>query len=56
MQLLAKENWPGHVKSRNYDVTKGIRLAHFCEKWQTFAHKKAISTSTRLLLTILGQE
>ena len=28
-QLLVKNFLPGHVRSRNYDVTRGTRLGHF---------------------------
>ena len=30
-QLLVKK-WPGHVRSRSYDVTRGTRSGHFCKK------------------------
>ena len=29
---LVVTNWPGHVSSQSYDVTKGTRSTHFCAK------------------------
>ena len=29
---FGKKFWPGHVRSRSYDVTRGTRSGHFCEK------------------------
>ena len=31
-QFLVNKFWLGHVRSRNYDVTRGTRSGNFCEK------------------------
>ena len=31
-QRLVKKCWPGHVRSRSYDVRRGTRSGHFCER------------------------
>ena len=31
-QLLVEKFWSGHVRPRSYDITRGTRSGHFCEK------------------------
>ena len=37
-QLLLRKNCPAHIRSRSYDVTKGTRSGHFCEKYRNMTH------------------